>query len=107
MGCCIASPEGLMDLEVAREINTDKERAAKIQKLLFLGSGGSGKSTFFKQLQCIHGRGFTAKDRRVYKEHISCQIIEQINRAVECIDYHNEKLPPEYDEIHLSKQGII
>ena len=94
-----------MDLEVARQINADKDKAAKIQKLLFLGSGGSGKSTFFKQLRCIHGHGFKAKDRRVFKEHISAQIIEQINRSVECIAYYNERLLPDHEEIELSKEG--
>merc|ERR1712228_1004770 len=89
------------------EINSDRDRAAKIQKLLFLGSGGSGKSTFFKQLRCIHGHGFSAKDRRVFKEHISAQIIEQINRSVECIAYYNEKLLPDYEELQLSKEGLM
>ena len=109
MGCCSScatSPDRLMDMEVSKELNGDKDRAAKIQKLLFLGSGGSGKSTFFKQLRCIHGTGFSDKDRRVFKEHISAQIIEQINRAVECIPYYNERLPADYDPLELSKEGI-
>ena len=111
MGCCInscaTSPDRLMDMEVSKELNGDKDRAAKIQKLLFLGSGGSGKSTFFKQLRCIHGVGFTDKDRRVFKEHISAQIIEQINRSVECIDYFNERLPHDFEPLQLSKEGMF
>jgi len=107
MGCCscATSPDRLMDMEVNKEINGDRDRAAKIQKLLFLGSGGSGKSTFFKQLRCIHGVGFGDKDRRVFKEHISAQIIEQINRSVECIPYHNERLPPDFEPLRLTQQG--
>jgi len=108
MGCCSScatSPDRLMDMEVSKELNGDKDRAAKIQKLLFLGSGGSGKSTFFKQLRCIHGVGFTEKDRRVFKEHISAQIIEQMNRSVECIPYYNERLPHDFEPLQLSKEG--
>jgi GTPase SAR1 family protein len=109
MGCCVGgcatSPDRLMDMEVSKEINGDRDRAAKIQKLLFLGSGGSGKSTFFKQLRCIHGSGFSDKDRRVFKEHISAQIIEQINRSVECIPYYNERLPPDFEPLRLSTEG--
>eukprot|EP01083_Nonionella_stella_P068882 183209_1 len=95
MGCCTicyASPDRLMNIEVTKELAGDRDRVSKIQKLLFLGSGGSGKSTFFKQLRCIHGTGFSEKDRRVFKEHISAQIIEQINRCVECLSYHNGAL---------------
>lgn len=109
MGCCSScatSPDRLIDMEVGRELNGDKDRAAKIQKLLFLGSGGSGKSTFFKQLRCIHGVGFSDKDRRVFKEHISAQIIEQINRSVECIPYFNERLPHDFEPLRLSKEGV-
>jgi len=94
MGACAAlqSPEGLMNSEVNKEIKDALESQQKIQKLLFLGSGGSGKSTFFKQLKCIHGTGFNDKDRRVFREHISTQIIEQMQRCAECIPYHNERL---------------
>ena len=35
---------------------------SKIHKVLFLGPGGSGKSTIFKQLQWLHGGGFTEQD---------------------------------------------
>eukprot|EP01083_Nonionella_stella_P068881 183208_1 len=108
MGCCTicyASPDRLMNIEVTKELAGDRDRVSKIQKLLFLGSGGSGKSTFFKQLRCIHGTGFSEKDRRVFKEHISAQIIEQINRCVECIPYHNENLPPDFEPLELSPEG--
>jgi len=111
MGCCAtctATPDQLINLEVSKEINGDKAASEKIQKLLFLGSGGSGKSTFFKQLKCIHGKGFSEKDRRVFREHISTQIIEQMSRCVECIPYHNERLSEleaEFTPIALSDAG--
>lgn len=48
-----------------------------IYKLLFLGSGESGKSTFFRQMQICHGAGFSESDLRtfapvVYSNTISC-----------------------------------
>eukprot|EP01084_Bolivina_argentea_P215374 365636_1 len=42
-----------------------------INKILLLGSAISGESTIFKQLRLLHGSGFSDKDRRVFKEHIS------------------------------------
>eukprot|EP01084_Bolivina_argentea_P315058 545775_1 len=104
--CCSTSPDKIKDIDLSKELERDRHNALKVQKLLFLGSGGSGKSTFFKQLRCIHGSGFSNKDRRVFKEHISAQIIEQINRAVECIPFYNDRLPPDYEPIALSKNAL-
>ena len=67
---------------VDSEITKDKKRDMKIKKLLLLGSGGSGKSTFFKQLQTIHGNGFSDKDRLSYQNHVYHQIIEQMKTLV-------------------------
>jgi len=39
----------MVNSKVEREIQHDKESDNGIKKLLFLGSGGSGKSTLFKQ----------------------------------------------------------
>jgi len=107
MGCCATSPDDYLNSQVRRELDAAKETHKRRHKLLFLGSGGSGKSTFFKQLRCIHGRGFSDKDRRVYKEHISAQIVEQINRSVECIPYHNERLPEDCEPLRLTPEGEI
>eukprot|EP01084_Bolivina_argentea_P278893 476668_1 len=38
----------------------------KVKKILFLGSGGSGKSTIFKQLRGIYGTGFNNQERKVF-----------------------------------------
>eukprot|EP01084_Bolivina_argentea_P155111 270337_1 len=79
MGCCVGgcatSPDRLMDMEVSKEINGDRDRAAKIQKLLFLGSGGSGKSTFFKQLTQIHGGGFQDDEFNSASKHIQDSVV--------------------------------
>jgi len=105
MGCCWdSSLDGQMNRSVDDELQADKDRN-KIKKLLFLGSGGSGKSTFFKQLRFLHGNGYDAEERRVIKEHISAQIIKQINRCVECIPFHNDRLPADCDPLALSADG--
>ena len=57
-----------------------------IKKILLLGSGGSGKSTLFRQLQYIHGTGFTENERKVFIDHICAQIIGQMKHVLDCIE---------------------
>jgi len=108
MGCCSVSPDRQHDGRLNNELKAARDDYAKRHKLLFLGSGGSGKSTFFKQLRCIHGTGFNDKDRGMYKEHIAVQIIEQIQRSVECIPFHNKRLSSasDCDPIELTEEGM-
>lgn len=62
----------------------DRNEDRKVCKLLFLGSGESGKSTFFRQMQICHGRGFMEADLMkftpiVYSNTTGCMrtLIEQ------------------------------
>ena len=77
-----------------------KERKAddKVKKLLLLGAGGSGKSTFFKQLQDIHGKGFDDKDRLSFKNHVYHQIIEQMKRLISVAREFSEEFPEKYSD---------
>ena len=69
----------LVDSDLRNERSSDKQ----IKKLLLLGPGSSGKTTFFKQLKIIHHQqGFTAKDRRDYQAQIDNQIIEQMQKLI-------------------------
>jgi adenylate kinase family enzyme len=40
---------------------------AQIKKLLLLGAGESGKSTLFKQMITIYGKGYSDEDRMSYR----------------------------------------
>ena len=83
----------------------EKRQDASVKKLLFLGSGGSGKSTLFKQLRTLHGTGYLDKDRMQFKDHIFAQIVEQMRLCLECIEMLREDEPDEYKEIQLSDAG--
>jgi len=76
---------------LTRDLRDEKKKDKAIKKLLFLGSGGSGKSTLFKQLRTIHGAGFGADDRRAFIDHIHAQIVEQMKLVLETIEISAEE----------------
>jgi len=87
MGSCFSNDPGKsQDRDVARDLAKDQGADKFTKKLLFLGAGGSGKSTIFKQLRSIHGSGFTKEDRMSFVDHIHAQIIEQMKLALETIN---------------------
>lgn len=49
------------DLE--KQMKRDARKSRKVVKLLLLGAGESGKSTLFKQMTIIHGKGFSEEVR--------------------------------------------
>jgi len=81
---------------IDRGLKADAKKAAI--KILLLGTGESGKSTFAKQLKLIHAGGFTPEERNAYRriihQHISYSI-EQLKAFME----ENE------GEMHLQKKN--
>lgn len=54
----------------------NKTKTVKEIKLLLLGSGESGKSTFFKQIKAIHDpSGYTDEEIQAYKSSIYANLL--------------------------------
>lgn len=68
--------------------------------------GGSSKSTFFKQLQTIHGHGFTDKDRISFKNHVYHQIIEQMKRIISRAEEFSEDYPDEFGDCKIGNDAL-
>lgn len=55
---------------IQRELKKQKKREKKEIKILLLGTGESGKTTFIRQMRIIHGKGFSAEDRKAFAKCI-------------------------------------
>ncbi|XP_003742733.1 guanine nucleotide-binding protein subunit alpha-11 [Galendromus occidentalis] len=64
--CCLTEEEKTkrsINKAIEEQLRRYKKQDYNELKLLLLGTGESGKSTFIKQMRIIHGRGYTEKDR--------------------------------------------
>lgn len=82
MGCC-GSTSDPRDREVQKELNIAKQEDDEEFKLLLLGAGGSGKSTLFKQLEYIHGNGYSKKRKLLFRKQIYEQLIDSMKIMLE------------------------
>jgi len=80
MACCTKVPVNPVDAAASRKIEADiKNERRKLEyevKLLLLGAGESGKSTFAKQMKILHMSGFDEAERAGYKSVIHRNIAE-------------------------------
>ncbi|XXQ39011.1 G-protein alpha subunit [Plasmodiophora brassicae] len=82
---CLASPEVVGDRAITKKI-TVEAAAASVPVVLFLGSGESGKSTFFRQLRLLHGGGYTPQEREQFQQPIRQMIIHDIHALIVALD---------------------
>jgi len=92
MGCSGSSDnKDIEDNRVADEIEEAKILDRTTRKLLLLGAGGSGKSTFFKQLTNLHAGGYQTRDRASFKDQIYEQLIDTMKLMItKCEEFLDE-----------------
>jgi len=82
MGICgsALSPQEIEEMKVSQRIDknmvSDFKKAFSFIKLLFLGSGESGKSTVFKQMKILYGEGFPEGSRQEFKLAVHSNTLE-------------------------------
>ena len=71
MGGCSSSPNS----EINKKMRTDVIVQTKVNKILLLGSGSSGKSTLFRQLKIIHEEQSFDKNDKIVALQVCRQVI--------------------------------
>lgn len=74
--------EMLRSKEVDRQMQSDNLADQQVNKLLLLGAGESGKSTLFKQMINIYGKGFSEGERRIYGPIIQNNVMTSIKMLI-------------------------
>jgi hypothetical protein len=95
MHCCgVASDQS--STEASRQIDKflreEKRSCANKIKLLLLGIGDAGKSTFMKQMKLLHKNGFTPVEIERYKRIIHDNILTSMKQILEYTERSNIKL---------------
>jgi hypothetical protein len=89
MACCYsaeAREQRRINQEIERQIKKDKRDQRKELKLLLLGTGESGKSTFIKQMRIIHGSGYSEEDKRGHIKLVFQNIYMAMNSMIRAME---------------------
>ncbi|XP_027443601.1 guanine nucleotide-binding protein subunit alpha-15 [Zalophus californianus] len=75
-----------IDQEINKILLEQKKRDRGELKLLLLGPGESGKSTFIKQMRIIHGAGYSEEDRKGFRPLVYQNIFVSMRAMIEAMD---------------------
>lgn len=77
---CVRSRGEAEQMRISRQIDRclsrDKAYVKRLVKILLLGAGESGKSTFLKQMRIIHGQDFDQQAREEFRGTIYSNVIK-------------------------------
>ncbi|XP_023239523.1 guanine nucleotide-binding protein G(q) subunit alpha-like [Centruroides sculpturatus] len=99
MACCLSDEEReqrRINQEIEKQLKRDKKDSRRELKLLLLGTGESGKSTFIRQMKIIHGSGYSDEDKRGFIKLVYQNIFMAMQSMIKAMDllqiqYKNEK----------------
>ncbi|KAK9522816.1 hypothetical protein VZT92_019259 [Zoarces viviparus] len=121
-GCCVSAEDKenqRINEEIEKQLRRDKKDSRRELKLLLLGTGESGKSTFIKQMRIIHGGGYTDEDKKSYAKLVYQNIftsMQAMTRAMEALSisfadpqnqsHANSVLEVEVDKVEEFHQSL-
>jgi guanine nucleotide-binding protein subunit alpha len=81
-------------------IKKDQRQLKNEIKMLLLGTGESGKSTILKQMNLIHGKGYTTLERKGFKEIIYSNTLQSMTVILEAMKEMGISLGNETNDAH-------
>ncbi|XP_021100732.1 guanine nucleotide-binding protein subunit alpha-15 isoform X2 [Heterocephalus glaber] len=75
-----------IDQEINKILLEQKKQDRGELKLLLLGPGESGKSTFIKQMRIIHGAGYSEEDRKGFRPLVYQNIFVSMQAMIEAVE---------------------
>jgi len=84
MGCCTSSLTDDQKKAIAesnkldRMLTSTSTEESKVIKLLLLGTGESGKSTIFKQMQILYQKGFNDFEKSTFRHVVRRNVVESM-----------------------------
>lgn len=78
-GCCLTPEEAdqkTRSKKIDKQLAQEKAQLRRQVKILLLGAGESGKSTFLKQMRIIYGKDFSAEDLNEFKPIVYSNILK-------------------------------
>ncbi|XP_026078322.1 guanine nucleotide-binding protein subunit alpha-13-like [Carassius auratus] len=69
--------------EIDKSLHREKTFVKKLVKILLLGAGESGKSTFLKQMRIIHGQDFDQRAKEEFRATIYSNVIKGVRVLVD------------------------
>ncbi|XP_036434447.1 guanine nucleotide-binding protein subunit alpha-14 [Colossoma macropomum] len=88
-GCCMSAEEKecqRINQEIDKQLRRDKKDSRRELKLLLLGTGESGKSTFIKQMRIIHGSGYTEEDKKSFTKLVFQNIVTAMQSMIRAME---------------------
>jgi len=86
---------------IERLLRKQKREARRELKLLLLGTGESGKSTFIKQMRIIHGDGYTIDDQKNFIKYIYQNVLTSIQNLIKAM----KQLQIDYEHSQYQEEG--
>ncbi|ESP03108.1 hypothetical protein LOTGIDRAFT_137888 [Lottia gigantea] len=87
--CCLSErdkSQRLTSRDIDRRLNRDRMTFRRTVRILLLGAGESGKSTFLKQMRIIHGVDFDNEDLQEFKSIIYNNIVKGMRVLIDARD---------------------